>query len=294
MKDEWVTQLVRSKSKLLHMKTFLLGAIMLMMTLSQAFAQPEIGVQLYSFRNQFKTDVKGTLEKIHGMGIRLLEGGSTYGMSDQEFIELLNQYGMKVVSYGADFGQLEKDPASVIAKARLYGAEYIVCTWIPHQGNDFTIEDVKRAVKVFTEAGKQISASGMSLCYHPHGYEFRPHDGEFLFDYLVKNTKTEHLNFEMDVFWIKHPGQDPVALLKKYPDRFKLLHLKDRKHGTQGNQNGHADVETNVILGQGDVGIAEIMKVAKEIGIRYAFIEDESSRSLTQVRESLKFLAEGK
>ncbi len=75
----------------------------------------------------------------------------------------------------------------------------------------------------------------------------------------------EYANFEMDVFWIKHPGQDPVALLEKYKGRFKLMHLKDRKPGTEGNQNGQADVETNVVLGTGDVGIAAIMKVAKKI-----------------------------
>lgn len=57
--------------------------------------------------------------------------------------------------------------------------------------------------------------------------------------------------------------QDPVKILKKYKDRFPLMHLKDRKPGTEGNQNGHADVETNVVLGAGDVGIAAIMKVAK-------------------------------
>ncbi len=93
----------------------------------------------------------------------------------------------------------------------------------------------------------------------------------------------------MDVFWIKHPGQDPVALLEKYKGRFKLMHLKDRKSGTEGNQNGEADVETNVVLGTGDVGIADIMKVSKKYGVEY-FIEDESSRSMEQVPQSLAFL----
>src|SRR5919107_1016336 len=94
----------------------------------------------------------------------------------------------------------------------------------------------------------------------------------------------------MDVFWVKHPGQDPVALLKKYPKRFPLMHLKDRKPGTEGNQNGRADVETNVVLGQGDVGIAAIMKEAKKAGVKHYFIEDESSRSEEQIPLSLNFL----
>jgi sugar phosphate isomerase/epimerase len=98
------------------------------------------------------------------------------------------------------------------------------------------------------------------------------------------------LNFEMDVFWIKQTGQDPLALLRKYPTRFKLMHLKDRKPGTPDSHNGQADVEVNVTLGQGDVGIEALVREARKLKLDYLFIEDESSRSLTQVPESLRFL----
>jgi len=69
-----------------------------------------------------------------------------------------------------------------------------------------------------------------------------------------------------------------------------MLHLKDRQPGTEGNQNGRAADETNVVLGQGDVGIAAIMKEAKRIGIKYYFIEDESPKSVEQISQSLEFL----
>ena len=195
-----------------------------------------------------------------------------------------------MVSVGADFDALAKNPQAAIDEAKAFGAEYIVCFWIPHNGNEFTIDDMKKAVDVFNTAGKIIHENGLSFCYHPHGYEFRPYDGGTLFDYLVKNTDPKYLNFEMDVFWVKHPGQDPVALLEKYPKRFLLLHLKDRKPGTEGNQNGKADDESNVVLGQGDVNIAAIMKAAKKIGIKHYFIEDESPSSVEQIPESLKYL----
>ncbi len=94
----------------------------------------------------------------------------------------------------------------------------------------------------------------------------------------------------MDVFWVKHPGQNPVALLRKYPRRFPLLHLKDRKPGTIGNQNGRADEETNVVLGQGDVGIEAIMKEAIRDGVKHYFIEDESVKSEEQIPKSLSYL----
>jgi sugar phosphate isomerase/epimerase len=78
--------------------------------------------------------------------------------------------------------------------------------------------------------------------------------------------------------------------LKKYKKRWLLMHLKDRKPGTPGNQNGQADVESNVILGTGDVNIAAIMQEAKKSRIKHYFIEDESSRSMEQVPRSLSYL----
>ena len=256
------------------------------------YAQTPIGVQLYSFRNQFSKDVPGTLEKISEMGIHQIEGGSTYGMKTDEFKQLLIKDKLTLISSGADYKELEADAQKVAVKAKEWGVKYVMCAWIPHKGNDFTIDDADKAIAVFNKAGKILKENGISLCYHAHGYEFRPYNNETLFDYMAKQMNPAYVNFEMDVYWVKHPGQDPVALLKKYPNRFPLMHLKDRKIGTQGNQYGSADDETNVVLGTGDVNIAAIMKVAKKQGVKYFFIEDESSVSMKQVPLSLKYLKE--
>lgn len=256
----------------------------------EALPAQEYGVQLYTFRNQLSKDVPGTLAKIKEMGIKEIEGGGTNGLPVEEYKKLLQQNGLKMISVGADFDQLATNPQAAVEQAKLFGAKYVVCFWIPHPGDTFTIDHTKRAVEVFNAAGKILKENGISLCYHPHGYEFRPYENGTLFDYLVANLNPEYANFEMDVFWIKHPGQEPVALLKKYPKRFFLMHLKDRRPGTEGNQNGRADVESNVVLGMGDVGIAEIMKEAKKAGVKHYLIEDESSRSMEQVPVSLKYL----
>ena len=256
----------------------------------QLLSAQEIGLQLYSLRNQFKTDVPGTLAKIKSWNIHEIEGGGTYGLPMDEYKKLLAQNNLKMVSVGADFNQLAKDPQVAVDEAKAFGAKYVMCAWVPHQGTDFTIQDIQKAVEVFNAAGKVMHENGISFCYHPHGYEFRPYEDGTLFDYLVKHTNPLYVNFEMDVFWVKHPGQDPVALLEKYPTRFLMMHLKDRKPGTEGNQNGTAPDETNVVLGQGDVGIAAIMKEAKKIGIKHYFIEDESPRSVEQIPQSLAYL----
>jgi len=266
------------------------NSLLLIIIYMSTYSQSDIGVQFYSFRNQFKTDVPGTLEKINKMGLKIIEGGGTYGMPMNEYKKLLAKNDLKIVSISADFDKLENGLDSVIEEAKAFRAEYVVCFWIPHKGNDFTIDDVNKAITVFNKAGKTLKENGLSFCYHPHGYEFRPYNNETLFDHLIKSTNKEYVNYEMDVFWIKHPGQDPLALLKKYPDRFKLMHLKDRKKGTEGNQFGTADEETNVVLGTGDVDIAGLVREARRLKIKYLFIEDESSHVMEQVPQSIRFI----
>jgi len=268
-------------------KLFLLFSFCTLFNFS--FAQ-EIGLQLYSLRNEIPKDVPGSLTRIQSWGIKEIEGGGTYGMTIDEFNALCKKNSLKMVSIGADFSELEKDPAAVAAKAKQFGAKYVMCAWIPHQGTDFTVSDTEKAITVFNKAGKVLAEAGITFCYHPHGYEFRPYEDGTLFDLMAKKMDPNYANFEMDVFWVKHPGQDPVALLKKYPNRFPLMHLKDRRPGTAGNQFGTADDETNVVLGAGDVGIADIMKVARQYGVKHFFIEDESRHAVQQIPQSLTFL----
>ena len=265
------------------------SVLILLISALPLFAQPEIGLQLYSLRNQFAKDVPGTMQKVRKMGFKYIEMGNTYGLPVSEFKNLLSQNGLTVISVGGDFNKLAQSPDSIGIFAKQFNAKYITCTWIPHK-DSFTIADAKNAVDVFNRAGKVLKNYGLELVYHPHGYEFAPHEQGTVFDYMANNMDPQYANFEMDVFWVKHPGQDPVKLMEKYPGRFPLMHLKDRKPGTPGNRKGYADVESNVVLGKGDVGMDAVMKAAKKQGVKYAFIEDESSRVEEQMVGHMEFL----
>src|SRR5688500_11837228 len=188
----------------------------------------EIGLQLYSLRNEFKTDVPGTLALIKKWNIRKIEGGGTYGLSVDAYKKLLADNNLEMVSYGASFEELASNPQKIAENAKAFGSKYIMCAWVPHKQGGFTVDEMNKAIDVFNAAGKVLYENGLKFVYHPHGYEFRPYGKGTQFDYMVKKTDPRYVNFEMDVFWVKHPGQDPVALLKKYPKRFLMLHLKDR------------------------------------------------------------------
>ena len=264
-------------------------------TLLPGYAQTQkspVGVQLYSFRDQFAKDVRGTMQKVKDMGITYCETAGFYGMDAKAFRAILDEFGIKATGTSADFGELQ-DPAklkTVVENAKTLGAKTVTCFWIPHNGNDFTIEDVEKAAKVFNESGRTLAANGLMLLYHNHGYEFRSYKDRHLMDELITRTNPAHVNFEMDILWTQHPGHNPVAWLKKYPTRWKAMHVKDRRKGTPGNQFGTMDVENDVALGQGDVNVADIIKQAQANKIQHFYIEDESSRSLEQVPQSIAFL----
>ena len=262
-------------------------------TISNQLHAQAIGMQMGSMREMYKEGMPAVLARLHELGVTELEGGAGRG-NREEFKQLLKKYDMTLVVTGVAFEKLENADSlkKVIANAKDLGVPYVVCYWIPHKGDDFTFADMKRGVEVFNAAGKTLAENGIGLWYHAHGYEFRPYESGkgTMFDYFMKNTNPDYVNLQMDVFWMKNPGQDPVALLNKYPKRWRSLHLKDRRIGSVNNLNGRQDKETNVVLGTGDVGIEAVMKTAVKLGIKHFFIEDESSRALEQVPQHIAFL----
>nr|WP_298930936.1 sugar phosphate isomerase/epimerase [uncultured Allomuricauda sp.] len=269
-------------------RSVVLLLLITMIGANQGIAQ-EVGIQLYSLRNQFSKNVPETLKLIKSWGITTIEGGeNTYGLEQSHFIDLLKKYNLNTVSVGTNQDELRDNPQMVVDRAKAFGAKYAMCPWILHKGNNFTIKDVQKAVAIFNTSGKLLRENGINLVYHIHGYEFRPYKNGTLFDYMVENSK--NFDFEMDVFWTQHGGEDPLKLLKKYPSKFKLMHLKDMEKGIVGDNTGGADDDTNVVLGTGSIDIKSIVLKARELGIKYMFIEDESTNVENQVPESLEFL----
>ena len=249
-----------------------------------------IGIQAYTFRHSFPKNVIATLDTIRAMGITELEGNAPKGFTETEFKKLCNERGISIPSTGSSFEELEQNPQAIADKAKALGAKYVMCAWIPHQSKNFTLENAQKAVEVFNKAGKVLKENGLTFCYHDHGYEFQPYKNETLLDYIIKNTKPEYVSFEMDVLWTIHGGGNPVALLKKYGNRWKLMHIKDLKKGIKGDFSGHTSAENDVVLGTGQADFLNIFKEANKIGMKHFFIEDESDNEFVNVPLSIKYL----
>lgn len=275
--------------------TFLALFFTVQTTHAQGSSEPlyteEFGVQMYTFRNVIpEIGLEETYDRIQEMGITYIEGGPGEGQSPEEYLEMLEERNLELISTGAGFGDLRDNPQAVADRAKELGAKFVMCAWIDHDVGNFNFVNASEAVEVFNKAGKVMAENGLVFKYHAHGYEFQPHGEGTLFDYIVENTDPEDVKFQMDTLWAHFGGANPEFLLKKYPDRWVSLHLKDLRKGTLKDNTGLTDTENDVILGTGELNIPNIIHTANEIGIEYMFIEDESSDPLYQVPETIEYL----
>lgn len=249
------------------------------------------GIVSYTYRNSFQKDVALTLDTIKALGITDIEFSNLFGKTAAELRALLDARGLHCSSFGVSYDDLNNKTREVGNNAKILGASFVRVAWIPHEGKTVDAAFIKKAADDFNAAGKILKEEfNLSFCYHNHGYEFVPYEQGTLFDYLVASTNPTYVNFELDILWAFHPGQDPAQLLKKYGKRFKLMHVKDLRKGVKGDFSGSTSKENDVALGTGQINIAEVIKAAQQSAIEHYYIEDESSAVKTQVPQSLKYL----
>ena len=251
-----------------------------------------VGLQLYSLRNQLKQDGAKALEFIKEQGIKEVEISleSHYGLSREEMRDALNKLGLKPTAALAGLGYLLDKTDEAVENAKFFNVKYVGIAWLPHKKPLDEAQTIK-AAEDFNTVGKRLKEHGIQFFYHNHGYEFYPYKGGTLFDLLMEKTDPDLVKYQMDVLWTVFPGQDPVKLLKKYPNRWISMHLKDLAKGVEGDFSGGTDVKNDVALGSGQTDYPALLKAAQEIGIKHYFIEDESPDVLKQIPQSLKFLS---
>jgi sugar phosphate isomerase/epimerase len=248
---------------------------------SRPLAGQEIGLKLESFSNELSTDAPAAMKKVHDLGFSQVEIGETYGLSFPQFIKLLATNGLTVVSFETTYERLTQSPNEVIDQARSYGAKFIVCS--AGQSRVATPLGAEKTAEVLNQAGKMVAQNGLLLCYRSDPEDFSSVGNSTYFAHLLQHLQLGVVYLAMDVYAVKEGGQEPVALLRQHPTRFILMYLKDRKEGKRG-------ADTTVTLGTGDVGIQQIMRTARELGIQHFFLNDNSVDAEQHISAGLAYL----
>ncbi len=247
----------------------------------------------FTYRHSFEKNFKATLDTIKNLGITNIEFSNLFKQKADDIKKMLDERGMECTSFGVNYDEIVKNIDLVGANAKKLGASFVRVAWIPHDKTTLTIDVTKQAVTDFNTAGKILKEKyGLTFCYHNHGFDMQTYNNQTFFDYIMNNTNPEYVSFELDILWAFHAGTDPIALMKKYGSRFKLMHVKDLRNGIVGNLTGATPVENDVAVGTGQINISAVIKEAQNIGIKYFYIEDESKAVNLQVPVSLAFLKE--
>jgi sugar phosphate isomerase/epimerase len=250
----------------------------------------QLGMVSYTFRNSFAKNFTATLDTIQSFGINNIEFSNLFGQTPEKIRAELDARGMFCTSYGVSYDDALNKTQDVGRIAKILGAEFVRVAWVPHTG-EFTKEMAEKTAKDFNTIGAILKKDfGLTFCYHNHGYEFGGIGNGTLFDLIVQQTDPKHVSYEMDILWVHIADVDPASLLSKYPDRFRLMHVKDLKKGTPHNQQGKTDPANDVTLGTGEIDIPAVIKAAQKSKLKYYYIEDESPSATMQVPESIKYL----
>ena len=196
-------------------------------------AEKQIGLQLYSV-NQDMKDVDASLAKVAAAGYNVVEtlrSPECFGLPAADFKALCDKHGLKIVSTHHSIGMNPEKEAEIMEQWKevfkglnVMGAKYCV---IPSFKLGETIEDLKAVCDYFNKVGALAKEYGLKLGYHNHAFEYEVVDGQVKWEYMIENTDPESVFFQMDVYWTTKGGKNPVDYLKKYPERIKMLHIKD-------------------------------------------------------------------
>jgi len=134
-----------------------------------------------------------------------------------------------------------------------------------------------KSCTVLTRAYRTALPQGITIYYHNHSGEFRP----FRNKTLAIDAFKAACALQLDTYWSFCAGVDNWKFIMENKDRICSVHIKDGK-GREGRA-----------LGEGDCDLATVVRAAKEIGLEWLVLEDESrGDQLESVAKGAKWLKE--
>ncbi|NOY76146.1 MAG: sugar phosphate isomerase/epimerase [Kiritimatiellaeota bacterium] len=183
----------------------------------------EVSVQLYSVRAELEKDYEEIIRRIAGFGYKFVEPAGFPGCTLEKAAALYDELGIKALSMHGAL-PVGDDVNQAIETAKALGAEYIVSGKGP---DDFkTADDVKRVAELFSEAATNAETHGIKIGYHNHYWEMDLLDGVPGYRIFMENTPDD-VKMEIDTYWVKVGGLDPVEVITESGNRAPLIHMKD-------------------------------------------------------------------
>ncbi len=264
------------------------AAIMPDLLFGKAKKIERLGLQLYSVREAMGKDPSGSLKKLADMGWVHVEHANYvnrkfYGYSAKDFKKLLADTNLQMPSGHTVMTAHDWDTTTngftdkwkyTIEDAAEVGQRYVISPWLD-EALRTDMDALKRFMTQMNKCGELCKSHGMTFGYHNHNFEFSTKIGDgTLYDYILTNTDKDLVAQQMDVGNMLGAGGIALDLIKKYPGRFELMHVKDEIKSTTGQGMDGYD---STILGEGVMPVKDIVKEARKIGGTSQFIVEQES-----------------
>jgi sugar phosphate isomerase/epimerase len=225
----------------------------------------KIALQLYTVRETLKKDYLGTLKDIAAIGYAGIEGiGAMGGYTARELRAVLDDLGLKMISGHCNVDQINKDFEKQLETSAVLGASYLGLSWI---GEEWRTEaGWHRAARLMEKAAMEAAKHDITFFYHNHAFEFEKLSGKYGFDILFDSADPSLVKSELDVYWVKKGGEDPVAYINKLAGRAPLIHIKDMTAG---------ESRTFEIVGDGIIDFDAIFKAGDANGADWYIVEQD-------------------
>ncbi|MEO7368923.1 MAG: sugar phosphate isomerase/epimerase, partial [Gemmatimonadaceae bacterium] len=230
-----------------------------------------IGIQLYTVREQMKLSVPKTLAAVAEAGYKEVEFAGYFGHSAAEIRKMLDDVGLTAPSSHVQMTDLGDGWGSLTEYAKTVGHEYLVVAWI--DAEERTIPGYTKIAARFNAASKQAAEEGVKFGYHNYSFEFKPIDNEIPYELLLRQCDPHRVFMEIDVFWMRQGGGDPVHYLNKYPARFPMLHVKDM---------GPPPKREMMDVGKGTIDWKSIFRAGINGGVRHVFVEHDETKDTAE------------
>jgi sugar phosphate isomerase/epimerase len=240
--------------------------------LSYAKTPKNVGLQLYTLRGLMAKEPKETLKKVSTIGFTEVEtfgfnNGKFFGMTPMEFKNYLQELNITTPSGHYMPDQIKTDWNKTVDAAAEAGQKYMMCAYI--LPNERTLDDYKKFIDMFNQAGETCKKAGIQFGYHNHDFEFLNVEGQIPYDMILKGTDPKLVQMELDLYWTAFAGQDAVTLFKNNPGRFPAVHMKDM---AKTKTREFAEV------GMGSIDFQRILNAGKVAGIKYLFVEQDVTK----------------
>lgn len=254
-----------------------------------------IGAQGYTLRTRFaELGITETIRRVAEIGYSSIEI-SAVPMTPESIGEIArasSEHGVAVDATSApldspDGHDLTQDPAGVAAAAVTLGSEYVRIGMFGAEAYE-SADTVREAARRANEAAPVLADQGVTLCFHNHAIEFARVDGVRVLDLILDTAP--NLQLELDVHWAWRGGLDPVATLREYAERVRLVHLKDYRlalppaeayaalrDGDPGPVREALFSPQFAEVGEGTLDFAAIVRTAVEIGAPHCFVEQDAT-----------------